>query len=222
MGNVLTGRQIQELDRRAIEEYGVPSLVLMENAGRAVAGEVLSALQHGGGKRVCIVCGAGNNAGDGFVAVRHLWSAGVAPDVVLVGKAGRLKNDAAVNFFILKKCRYPVREAVGVDAAVRSMLKKAEVIVDAVFGVGLNRAIVSPFREFIEAVNAAGRRVIAVDIPSGLDATTGQVYGVCVKAATTVTLTCAKQGFFCNEGPGLVGKVKIADIGIPRRLIGKI
>lgn len=217
----VTVKQIRELDRQAIEVYGVPSLALMENAGREVAREV-ARIRPSGKKRVCIVCGQGNNAGDGLVAARHLWNMGAGVDVILIGGSGQLKNDAAVNFSILKKCGYPVRETLQITPTVRRSLQKADVIVDAIFGVGLNREVCIPFREFIEAINAAKKFVIAVDIPSGLDGTTGEIHGVCIKAARTITFTFPKKGFFVRQGPKVVGTVKVVDIGIPEKLIRKI
>lgn len=217
----VTVKQIQELDRLAIEDYGVPSLALMENAGREVAREV-AGIRPSGKKRVCVVCGQGNNAGDGFVAARHLWNMGVDVDVVLIGHHRQLKNDAAVNLSILKNCGYPVRETTRITPTVRRTLQKADVIVDAIFGVGLNREVCTPFREFIEAINAAKRFVIAVDIPSGLDGTTGEIHGVCVRATRTVTFTFQKKGFLLRQGPKITGTIKVVDIGIPEKLIKKL
>lgn len=218
----VTVKQIQDLDKAAIVGLGVPSLALMENAGRAVAGEVARILQGKHRAKVCIVCGRGNNAGDGFVAARHLLNAGINPSVVLIGRGKDLKEDAAVNYRILKKLKYPVREIGSADGLLRRVLSTADVVVDAVFGVGLSRDIEEPFAGVLEAVNRYAKKVVAVDIPSGLNGTTGEIYGVCVRADVTVTFSFAKKGFFKNEGPRHVGKVIVADIGIPSRLKGRI
>jgi NAD(P)H-hydrate epimerase len=209
-------RQIQKLDKIAIETYGVPSLALMENAGRAVSAEVLKALR--GRRNVCVICGLGNNAGDGFVLARHLINAGCNVSIVLIGRGTQLKEDAAVNYHILKKLKHPILEMKQVSDRVIGALKKSDIVVDAIFGVGLNRAVGSPFKEFIEAINHCSRRVIAVDTPSGLDATDGDIYAVCVKADKTVTFTFSKKGFTKRQGPKHVGKVVVVDIGIPRQL----
>lgn len=223
MFKAVTVSQIQKLDKTAIEKVGIPSIVLMENAGRAVAEEVEKSLR---GKRngvVCIVCGLGNNAGDGFVAARHLIDAGTSVKIFLIGQGRQLKHDAAVNYRILKKMKYPIIECGGTRfcapaGSISRDIARADVVVDAIFGVGLNRQIGQPFRGVIETINRRAKYVVAVDIPSGLDGTTGAMYGACVRADKTVTFSFAKKGFLKNYGPGHVGKVVIADIGIPARL----
>lgn len=215
-------KQIQNLDRMAIEDFGVPSLVLMENAGRAVAEEVQKILKGRKKAKVCVVCGLGNNAGDGFAAARHLMNAGIAVKIFLIGRGRDLKHDAAVNYGILKKLKYPLIEVGTVQALPLCDIAGADVVVDAIFGVGLNRGIREPFKSIIEALNRRARRVIAVDIPSGLDGTSGRIYGVCIQAARTVTFSFAKQGFFKGEGPKYAGKITVVDIGIPERLKQRI
>lgn len=212
---VLTVKQIREIDRVAIQQKGIPSIALMENAGRSVAFEVLRQLKRRRHPRVCVFCGMGNNAGDGFVVARHLLNAGVRTDIFLVGRARDLKNDAAVNYRILRNYRYPVREIQGVDRVVRRSMAEADLLIDAIFGVGLNREISEPFKGIITALNHSRKRIVAVDIPSGLDGTTGKIYGVCVRAKETVTFICAKKGFFKKQGPAHVGRILVADIGIP-------
>lgn len=220
----VTAKQIQDLDRIAIGRYGVPSLALMENAGRAVAQEVLRRVRRVRRPRVCVVCGLGNNAGDGFVIARHLINAGVNTKIFLAGRGSKLKADAAINYKILKKLKYPIHEAGArrVMPLLRKEITRADAVVDAIFGVGLNREVGEPFRSVIETVNAHARRVVAVDVPSGLDATTGDIYGVCVRAAATVTFSFAKKGFFRRQGPKHAGKVIVVDIGIPVRLMRQV
>lgn len=218
----MTVKQIQDLDKAAIDGLGVPSLALMENAGRSVAGELVRVLKGKRRPKVCIVCGRGNNAGDGFVAGRHLLNAGIEVSVFLIGHGKDLKEDAALNYRILKKIKYPIKEINSVDGPLRRALATADVVVDAVFGVGLSREIEEPFKSVLEAINTYARKVIAVDIPSGLNGTTGEIYGVCVRADATVTFSFAKKGFFKDEGPRHVGKVTVADIGIPSWLKDRI
>ena len=218
-----TVSQIQRLDKLAIKRYGVPSLVLMENAGRAVAEEVRKSLRGKKKPRVCVVCGLGNNGGDGFVVARHLMNAGIPAKVFLVGKARQLKPDAAVNCRILKRMKCPVIECRGTKfCASTGSITQADVVVDAIFGVGLDREIVEPFRSVIETINREAEYVVAVDIPSGLDGTTGAIYGVCVKADKTVTFSLSKKGFFRNHGPRQIGKIIVVDIGIPAQVIKKV
>ena len=217
----LSARQIQSLDKLAIEKVGIPSLSLMENAGCAVTREVLWLLRPQK-KSVAVICGCGNNGGDGFVVVRHLMNAGIKVSVFLVGAVSRLSRDAAVQYQILRHLKVKIQVVRKVDRKLTGILKRCGVIVDAVFGVGLNRALKEPHLGVVAAVNSSKVRVVAVDVPSGLDATTGQIYGDCIKANVTVTFSAAKKGFTLKEGRHRTGRVRIADIGIPRNLLMKI
>ncbi len=214
-----TVKQIQKLDALAINQYGFPSLILMENAGRRVFEEIQKKFRPA---NVVIICGYGNNAGDGLVIARHFHEAGIKTQVVLVGQAKQLKPDALVHYQILKRLKYSVKEISHVSTSFLTMIKNADVVVDAIFGVGLNRNITDPFKSFIEAINHQAKKIVAVDIPSGLDGTTGQIYGVCIKADLTVTFSFSKRGFYQNDGPKYTGKVIVADIGIPNKLKNKI
>ena len=212
----VTVKQIQKLDKIAIEKYGIPSLVLMENAGRHVAMEVLRLLKKQ--RKVCVVCGMGNNAGDGFVVARHLMNHGCAVDIVVIGDARNLKHDAAINYLILKKLKYPMITVRARYSALVRAIRKSDIVVDAIFGVGLNRDIENPYKNVIEVINAHAKRTVAIDAPSGLNADDGSIYGVCIKAHTTVTFTLAKKGFQKKDGPRYVGNVIVVDIGIPKKL----
>ena len=170
----VTAKQIQRLDDAAINGFGIPSVVLMENAGRAVFREIT---KRAGLNRVCVVCGAGNNAGDGFVVARHLLDAGIATDVIMPGPADRLKADALLNYHLFRRLRGRVRTVKRVTPRTAALISAADLAVDAIFGVGLNRKVEGVFAELIEAVNRHAPRVTAVDVPSGLDATTGKIYG---------------------------------------------
>ncbi len=215
----LSAQQIRALDRFAIESIGISSAVLMENAGRAVADEILRSLQKNPRAQVSVFCGLGNNAGDGFVAVRYLINAGIKTKTFLIGNPDHLKPDAISNFKILDqlKCKVDINPS---PREYEKEIGRSVVLVDALFGVGLNRVILDPFKSVIAAMNLKQKRfIVSVDIPSGLDATTGKVYGGCIQASRTVTFTFAKRGFFLHEGPKHTGKVIIADIGIPVNLI---
>lgn len=221
-GRVVTVEQIQRLDRLAIEKIGIPAVVLMENAGRAVAQAVLKELDKKEKQAVVILCGPGHNGGDGFVAARHLLNAGMALNVFLLGEAKYLKCEAKVNYDILRRLRQPVCEISAVIPSFRKAILSSSLLVDAIFGVGLNREITEPFRGLMATANASAKRVVAVDIPSGLDGTTGKIFGICLRATTTVTFSFIKRGFLINRGPEFVGKVIVADIGIPVDLLAKI
>ena len=214
----VTVEQIQELDRVAIQERGIPSLQLMEAAGKAC----FEVIRKKSPKRVTVICGIGNNAGDGFVIARHLINAGVNLDLFVTGPTKRLKNDALVNCRILRKLKYPVHQILKIDSNFEKCLKKADCVVDAIFGVGLNREINDPFRSVIHAVNRFGKKIVSVDIPSGLDGTTGKTWGACIDASATVTFSFAKKGFYLKEGPQHVGKIIVVDIGIPEKLKRRI
>jgi len=210
----ITTKQIQKLDDIAINQFGIPSIALMENAGRQTAIEAIKMLKRIKRPKVCVVCGMGNNAGDGFVIARHLINAGIGVNVWLLGDPKKLKKDALINYRILKKCKYPIR--VGARRAVP--VRNYDLIIDAIFGVGLNRKIGAPFKNVIECINRDAKKILAVDIPSGLDGTTGKTFGVCIKANKTVTFSFAKKGFLIGQGPKQVGKIIVVDIGIPEKV----
>ncbi len=218
MAKICTVKQIQKLDHLAIDQYGVSSMALMENAGRAVSEEILKLLKRSKGRKVCIVCGLGNNAGDGFVVARHLMNADLAVEVIVIGDPKKLKADAKQNYDIIKKCKVSIRVA----KRARERFSDYDIVVDAIFGVGLNRIIDQPYKGIIEQINTEAGRVVAVDIPSGLDGTSGEIFGSCIKAYRTVTFSAAKKGLYAKKGPKFTGKVIVADIGIPKMLFKKI
>jgi len=207
----VTVRQMKAIDRNAIEKIGIPAVCLMENAGREVAEAAMRMLARRG-KRVVIVCGSGNNGGDGFVAARHLRNRGVKVAIVFAGSAARLTEEAAVNYRAARRLKIPIHKS---DSAGLRTLGGADLIVDALFGVGLSRALGGAYAALVEAMNGAGAAVLSVDVPSGLDGTTGKVLGTCVRAHTTLTLAYPKTGLFIADGPGHAGRVVVADIGIP-------
>lgn len=201
----------QKIDRLAQERFGIPSIVLMENAGRAVAEEVLAELSLRKNRKVLIVCGHGNNAGDGFVAGRHLINRGVDTEIVLIGGFRALKGDALINEKILKAMKARIRPLKNF-AVFKEKINRAGLIVDAIFGIGIKGEPREPYKTAIDLINSSGVRVVAVDVPSGLDATTGKIPGVAIKAAKTVTFVFPKTGFIKNHGPLCCGKVVVRDI----------
>jgi len=215
-------KQIQKLDHIAIHDYGVPSLALMENAGCGVAREIIRRVKKKKNPSVCVVCGSGNNGGDGFVVARHLINAGVQTKIFLIGRREQLKPDAAVNYHILTKLRYPIEKIKLLTKSSVRILAKADIVVDAIFGVGITREIENPYRDIIQAINRYAKYIVSIDIPSGLDGTTGNIYGVCVKANRTMTFSFAKKGFFKKQGPCYAGKIVVIDIGIPEKLKRRI
>jgi NAD(P)H-hydrate epimerase len=194
----LTSAQVKEVDALAQERFGIGVDWLMEAAGWQVARFI--------GQPAAVVCGVGNNAGDGLAAARHLHRWGRLASVCCVD-SNRLRGPAARELDALRR--------IGVDVSGDLKLEAAEVVVDAILGTGLSRAPEGRFAEWIESINASGKPVIAVDLPSGLDADTGVAYAPTVRASVTVTLGLPKAGLLKGDGPRLSGEVLVADIGIP-------
>jgi NAD(P)H-hydrate epimerase len=215
----LTRDEARALDRKAIEEWGVPGVVLMENAGRGMA-ELLRALGVEGLVVVC--CGRGNNGGDGFVIARHLDNAGVRVRVLLFARPEDLAGDAAVNYRILTRAGLPLEVYPGAEVdegKIRGELAAADWVVDALFGSGLRGPVRPPLDRVIAAINASGARVLAVDIPSGLDSDTGMPQGPTVRAHHTATVAALKKGFLEESARPWLGQVHVIDMGVPRRLL---
>jgi hydroxyethylthiazole kinase-like uncharacterized protein yjeF len=207
MLELLTSDEMGQADRLAMEG-GVPGLELMENAGRAVAEEVSARFPDA--SEVAVLCGPGNNGGDGFVAARHLLDKGYTVRLGFKGDASRLPQDAAAMAKAWTGAIEPLRAA---------LLSRAEIVVDALFGAGLARPIEGDFAALIEAVNASGLPVVAVDVPSGVDGTTGAIKGIAVCAAVTVTFFRLKPGHLLLPGRELCGETRVADIGIPESVL---
>ena len=165
------------------------------------------------GGPAAVVCGIGNNAGDGLAAARHLHRWGRLRSVSCVD-SGRLRGAAALERDALSK--------LGIEVSSELRLDGAEVVVDALFGTGLSRAPEGKFAAWIEAINGSGSHVVAIDVPSGLDADTGVAYAPCVRANMTVTLGLAKPGLLMSDGPALAGDVWVADIGVPLEAYGAV
>ncbi|MDR7413629.1 MAG: NAD(P)H-hydrate dehydratase [Armatimonadota bacterium] len=217
---LVTASEMRELERRAADEAGLPTLVLMEHAGRAVAQVTWKLLRERGGNRVVVVCGKGNNGGDGLCASRHLANAGLSVRVYLLARDQDLEGDAATNLRALRAGGVEVDNVVGaVDTALRAVGVGADVIVDAIFGTGFRGSPMGLAARAIEAINDSRLPVVAVDVPSGLDADTGRVEGPCVRAQVTVTMGLPKVGLLLYPGAAYCGQVVVADLGLPRRLV---
>jgi NAD(P)H-hydrate epimerase len=209
----LTRAQVRAFDKHAIEQLGIPSVVLMENAGRGVA-QVLHALGIRG--PVVIACGKGNNGGDGLVIARHLANAGCDVSVLLFARPDDLSPDAAIQWNIVQKMRLPAHLASQPldEVTLAATFATAEWIVDALFGTGLTGPVRSPFDRIITLINGSPARVLAVDIPSGLDADTGEPLGPTIRAEHTVTFVAPKLGFRNPAAAAFTGQVHVADIGV--------
>jgi NAD(P)H-hydrate epimerase len=231
---VLSRKQVREVDRRAIAEYGMTGLVLMENAGRGVA-EWLFRLSAKGtseaaGKPifpagpVTIVCGKGNNGGDGFVIARHLDAFGVKVKIILLSNPSELVGDAAANYFIVQKAGLPIEifstsfDAAKFDAALAGSMW----LVDAILGTGAVGEPKTPYAEAIDRMNASGIQIMAIDLPSGLDCDTGDAAKCTIRATYTCTFVAAKPGLYSPRAKEFAGTVLVVDIGVPRRLMEEV
>jgi NAD(P)H-hydrate epimerase len=210
---------MREIDRRAIEEIGLPGAVLMENAGRAAAGELFARFGSLAPGPVLILAGKGNNGGDGYVIARSLLDHGWKVRTVALAAESAIGGDAALHLQALRRAGGEVRFAADADQFAAAVSADFRLIVDALLGTGLATEVGGLYAVAIEWINGAGRPVLAVDIPSGIDATTGAVLGRAVRANLTVTFAAAKVGHAVHPGAAHAGELVVADIGIPRRLL---
>lgn len=207
---------IQQVDRLAVVEYGMPSIVLMENAARGVAGVAMRMLadrpRQSPAPLVCMLCGPGNNGGDGFALARFLHNQGCDITLIPLGEPAP-GSDAAINRLICQRMKLPFVQLESAGA-----LRDADLIVDAIFGTGLNRSPQGEAARAIEWINAAERPVLAVDLPSGMDCDTGKPLGPCVRADHTATMVGWKLGFQSIDAQKLLGELTVVDIGVPCEL----
>ncbi len=220
---LLTAQQMRELDRRAIEEAGVPGVVLMENAGRGAAdrfGECFAASFPG---PVLILCGKGNNGGDGHVIARHLRNRGWQVRSLVLAAHDQVVGDAGINLEILLRSGAEVVFAPDAAALGKALAgSTARLAVDALFGTGLASEVGGHYRVAIDWLNVSGLPVLAVDIPSGVNADSGEILGAAVQAQLTVTFACAKLGHVVFPGAACTGDLDLIDIGIPSSLIEQL
>jgi len=217
----LSRAEVREVDRLAVEKYGLTGLVLMENAGRGCV-EVLVSLGCRG--PVAVACGSGNNAGDGFVIARHLELRGVPVVVHLLGKPDELRGDAAANYAILVRAGTPRRDwSQRLDAAALDVeLRGTEWIVDALLGTGATGAPRPPIDSAIRQINAAAAKRLAVDLPSGLNCDSGEPAEPTIRAEHTCTFVAAKIGFANPAAAPFLGQVHVLDIGAPQKLLDEV
>lgn len=218
---IVTAEKMREIDRETIETYGIPEIVLMENAGAQIAGEMdnlLGGLQH---KKICVLCGAGNNGGDGLVAARHMLNRGARVKVFLLGDMEYASDSAQMNLTILENMNMDILQIASPrdEDKVQVALVFADGVVDGLLGTGFRGQLREAAEKMIRLINDAGKPVIAIDIPSGVEADTGAVATVAVKAAMTVSFGLPKLGLVFYPGAAYVGKLMIDGIGIPQMLL---
>ncbi len=220
---VVDAPAMRAMDQRAVHEFAMKGLQLMENAGRAVAEVVLKELgsQPVTPKRAAIICGKGNNGGDGFVVARHLKNAGVDVSVFSLGRLSDFKGDSHVNARCWHKMGGAVRYLKSSADLKKhtSAIEHAHVVVDAVLGTGLTSGVEGFYGEVIEYINTVYGKVVSIDVPSGMNASTGEAVGAAVRAEITVTMALPKVGFYLLPGSELAGRVEVVDIGMPRSIL---
>lgn len=221
---LVTGTQMAALDRHTIEQLGTPGLVLMERAGTGVVDQIRRHIPRLGTRRILIFCGKGNNGGDGYVVARRLWERWIPSTVVLTAAPEALGGDAATNWGRLGCAGVDTISVLQEEdlALLPSNLGPADVIVDALLGTGFRGSVQGLYGRLIEWMNRAPCLRVAVDIPSGVDADTGQVTGPAVRADLTVTFALPKLGHVLAPGVEHTGRLTIVDIGIPRHLADEV
>ena len=220
---IVTAEQMRALDHRTITEAHVPSLVLMERAGAGVVAQLEARYGPVAGKSVLVLCGKGNNGGDGFVIARLLRRKKAKVHVLSLAPANDLSRDAKTMYQRFQRAAGPSATTRPTDAAaLQQRLAACNLIVDAILGTGLSTPVTGLYRDAIEAVNAACRPTVAVDVPSGLHADTGAVLGAAVCADLTVTFGLPKAGLYCGAGIDCAGTVRLVDIGIPPSFVDAI
>ncbi|MBW1743527.1 MAG: NAD(P)H-hydrate dehydratase [Deltaproteobacteria bacterium] len=221
---LVTAQQMKDMDRLTIESFGIPGIVLMENAARGTTDALFRHFPNVRDLKVGVAAGHGNNGGDGFVIARYLAGANVPVDVYLLSKRKKVKGDAAANLKLLDRMKVRVHEVTDVTRfeSYQDAMKSCDLWIDAMLGTGLTSDVRGLFKEMILFLNALQKPILAVDIPSGLDSDTGKPRGCCVQATVTVTFGLPKIGHVVLPGSEFVGKLEVVDIGIPPVVIDEV
>ncbi|PIU39976.1 MAG: NAD(P)H-hydrate epimerase [Candidatus Omnitrophica bacterium CG07_land_8_20_14_0_80_50_8] len=209
----MSAKELKALDVEATRRFGIPTLLLMENAGIACEEEILR--HYPKAHHFLVLCGRGNNGGDGFVLARRLWNRGKTVTVFHFGAINSASSDALLNFSIVRKLGIPcfdLHKDINYQRLI-TMFKKTDIVMDAIFGIGLTREVNEPFRSVIQAVNSSGKTVVSIDVPSGIHADTGRILGEAIKANICVTFVRSKLGF--QRAKPHTGCVIVRDISVP-------
>jgi hydroxyethylthiazole kinase-like uncharacterized protein yjeF len=218
--NALTSAQMGRVDQMLTRVLKIPVLLLMDNAGRCVAEAARQLLMRRGGKRVCVLCGGGNNGGDGIAAARYLKGWGYGVNVYWLKNPA--KNDPAIvqHFQMAKRCGVPFFPFSRIPARERvRKMREADLLIDAILGTGAQGHLRIPAFDAIASMNAAKRPIVAVDVPSGLDSDTGHISDIAIRARVTVTMAAPKKGFHLRSSRPYTGTIVVADIGVPNHLL---
>jgi len=218
---ILTAEQMQKIDQMAMNDYSISESILMENAGIKSAMAICETYPDIAQKNILIVCGPGNNGGDGFVIARHLHNLGTSVTVITTQPSSKYKGVTAENLQILKKMNVLVFEITSESSIYEAlnMANFSDIIIDAIFGTGLSKHVDGLYLALINGLNSIPVPKIAIDIPSGINGTTGLVMGAAIKAAMTVTFAAPKIGHVLDPGSQYIGKIYVADISIPKNLL---
>ncbi len=204
---------LRDIDRESVDEYQIPSVVLMENAAKGASDVIMNSTNAALWTNIVIICGSGNNGGDGYALARHLTNKGCFVTIVEVGKPK--SDDAIINATVCTKM------GIKLIAWEKSLPPQPTIIIDAIFGTGLDRVIEGIYANVIEAVNENSAPCIALDIPSGLDCDSGEPLGGCIEASMTVSFVGRKKGFSNESAQRFIGEVVVSDIGCPHSLLKK-
>jgi len=217
---VVTSQQMKEIDRKAIEESNLSGLTLMENAGLRIFQNLKNIYPNLRLKKIIAFTGSGNNGGDGFVVARHLYNYGVKVKVFLLSHSSKIKGEAEENLNIINKMGVELFEAETTKLEeIQRAIQNSDLIIDAILGTGLQGKVTGLKAKIIDLINIANKEVVAIDVPSGLDADTGRIEGPCIRAIHTITLALPKIGLLIFPGASYAGKVTVEDIGIPSYLL---
>lgn len=218
---ILTSEQMRNIDRRTTESFGIPSIVLMENAALAVIDAIQA--HYPNVDRAAVFCGTGQNGGDGLAIARHLENRGVVPVIFIVGDRARLSGDAQTNLLTCQRLAIPIYDVTDADHVEDVLVRAsdADVVVDAIFGTGLDRAPAGVHAEVIRAIAELRLPVVAVDLPSGVNASSNEVFEPCVQAEVTVTFAAPKICHVFEPAATYCGEVIVADISIPEAAVGQ-
>lgn len=212
-----TAEILRNMDNYCIEELKIPGIVLMENA----ALQVVKHLQTDIDNKYCVVCGCGNNGGDGFAIARHLKALDKGVEVFLIGNSSKLSSDSRVNYEILKNMGIKIQKISNVEdfTILRDSLQHSDIIIDSVLGTGLTRNIDELYDSVISIINENSKYIVSVDIPSGMDSSTGEIKGNAIKAHKTVTFELYKRGFINYKSHKHTGEIVVESIGVPKNVI---
>ncbi len=217
---IVTAKQMQAIDRQTIDGFGIPGITLMENAGMGIVRELQNCIPDLSGKKVFVFCGKGNNGGDGFVIARHLFNLGSEVQVLLAGKFSELKGDAAINANSARSIGVQLNELNPDDLNCHDhKLRHCDIIIDALFGTGLNKPASGFLKNVIDKINQFEKFVVSVDINSGVDSDSGQLMGPHVRSDLTLALACLKRSHLLYPSAGIMKEVHLIDIGIPEKAI---